>query len=242
MKRTTVSSFPGFLRVIEKQHSYMWRGIGNVAYPLIPKVARNWHLGKEWLALGEAELLHQFKIRATPFLDIRPRNDWEWLSLAQHHGLPTRLLDWTHNPLIALYFSCVNDTSQDGVVYGCRCLNEVDPVAMSNPFELTDERKWSPHHISPRLAAQDGLFTVSSDPTKPIAKGLTVRIRVKSSAKPRIVNLLKKFGIHQASVFPGLDGVAAYVEAEHFKFRGFKDKESIRAKLQEELERRKDDG
>ena len=219
----------------------MWRGIGDINYPLIPKVARNWHLGKDWLALEEKNLMHNFKIRATPFLTEKPSNDWEWLALAQHHGLPTRLLDWTLNPLIALFFSCVNDISQDGVVYGCRCLNEVDISSVQNPFELPDERKWSPYHISPRLAAQDGLFTVSHDPTIPITKGLEVRIRVKANHKSKIKESLKKFGIHQGTIFPGLDGIASYVEDEHFRFRGQRDQEAIRTRLRKEMDRRKND-
>lgn len=217
----------------------MWRGVGDGTHLLIPKVARNWHLGAGLLRQEEAVLLHQFKIRATPFLENRPSSDWEWLSLAQHHGLPTRLLDWTRNPLIALYFCCINDAAQDGAVYGCRCLNEVDINAVPNPFDLKDDRKWSPYHISPRLAAQDGLFTVSSDPTTPIKTGLEVCVRVKSSAKPRILLLLKKFGIHQGSIFPGLEGAAAYVESEFFVLRGYKDRKALRARLVAELERRK---
>lgn len=231
-----VSSFPEFSQFVEGNYCYMWRGVGNISYPLIPKVARDWHLGKDWLALEEEAMLTQFKVRAAPYVDKSPKNDWEWLALAQHHGLPTRLLDWSINPLIALYFSCINDLEHDGAVYGCHCLDEVDVEKISSPFKMVGERKWTPPRISPRLVAQDGLFTVSDDPTEPISKGIKVCVRIESRSKQNIIRTLKRFGVHQGAVFPGLDGVAAYVAAEYFKFRGRKDKEEIISRLQEQLE------
>lgn len=58
-------------------------------------------------------MLDQFKQRSIPYLKEHPANGFEWMFLAQHHRLPTRLLDWSTNALVALFFAAENAVSND---------------------------------------------------------------------------------------------------------------------------------
>jgi len=83
-----------------------FRGHRCSRWPLLPsafRYKREAGVGSDFFS--EAELLDMFKRRAPRYLDHQPGTHWEWVSLMQHHGLPTRLLDWTESALVALHFA-----------------------------------------------------------------------------------------------------------------------------------------
>lgn len=82
---------------------YAYRGLSDSSYPLLTTVQR---LGGSYDIL-EPHLLRNFRKYAHRSV-VQRDSLWHWLSVAQHYGLPTRLLDWTYSPLIALHFATAN--------------------------------------------------------------------------------------------------------------------------------------
>jgi hypothetical protein len=93
---------------------YVFRGLSEAAYPLAPSLVR---LDGNFAQM-EPHLLRNFRKYAHRNI-VERDTTWHWLSLAQHHGLPTRLMDWTVSPLVAAHFATANVEKFDraGVIW-----------------------------------------------------------------------------------------------------------------------------
>ncbi len=172
---------------------------------------------------------------------LHEENTWNWLFYAQHYGLKTRLVDWSTNPLVALYFAVSSnphnrDTKdkKDGVVWALKVENnkvlKTEELKECKPGLLKEWTLVAPPPITSRLARQSGKFTYHPDPFLDIATEkredvIFVKIKIKKpkkkdNEKPNYDRIKKQLGImniHQASLFPDADGVARFVNNEWHK-------------------------
>lgn len=189
----------------------VYRGVTSATYELIPKIGRRRRSGKPLSETDERHILTLFKQRSLPHLRSRPANDWEWLSLAQHHGLPTRLLDWTRSPLVALYFAVEEQCNGDAAVYALRSTRYVQVNKYPDPFKARHVARVVPSHVSTRIAVQSGLFTLHPRPGEPLCTGVTTFV-VPGDRRRDIKRALCKLGIDRASMFPDIDGIARHID------------------------------
>jgi FRG domain len=210
---------------------WMYRGQGDISWPLRPKSGRpEFHLeGKpngNHLHIQQRDLgrFHSWRKQAIAYCDKLPANDFECLAYAQHYGLATRLLDWSDNPLVALYFAAEDQSSADGVVFCYLCWTCLDP---DEAFlgKLGCVARYSPRPFDRRVLAQSGVFSYHPEPSQqlepekapveatPIApEGVNlVAIRVIAALKPILLRELSEIGISRKTLFPDLEGLSDFI-------------------------------
>ena len=193
--------------------STLFRGQSNFNWEPKPQLDRpafsRFRELKSWSrADHEKHLLNDFKIAARPRLTLEPSDDWEWLAIAQHHGLATRLLDWTTNPLVACFFAvedlnCRTDSIVQVYNHGGK-----QSTFYANPFDIEDTVIFYPPHITSRITAQGGCFTAHTAERMSLL-GESLSIVIPSDCRQVIRRQLYGLGISRATLFPDLDGIAS---------------------------------
>lgn len=213
-----------------------YRGHSQTTWQLLPSLYRC-----EVEPKYEREILRDFKIALSSDSSFQTSSEIDWLFIAQHHGLPTRLLDWTVNPLVALFFAVEDFENQDDgcvVVLNPWTLNRASVDWQSVPTsdnELMSEyvldlratkiqrtpRARQPMAFRPRSpfkrsVAQGGVFTVhgsnqSALEQLPFEQMELHRVVINGRSKYGIVHQLNELAINKGTLFGSPDAIATSI-------------------------------
>lgn len=193
---------------------FVFRGVSLLSYELTPSIGRHYYK-KFYSIKKEKSLIYEFSKRIPAYGITDNLDKWKILALAQHHGLPTRLLDWSENPLVAAFFATQNHHDEDACIYILNT-HQVIKNYKKDPFEIDKIMRFRPDYFDKRIQAQRGLFTVHPQPTEPLQLGenkklgITIsRITIDRSYKKQLFWDLARFGIDRSTLFPDIDGMAA---------------------------------
>jgi hypothetical protein len=215
MQEVPINSFEELHNAIMSygRKTIAYRGVRNSSYELIPKIGRVNFLDTSIIfERQEQRVLEYFKARSIPFIQTQCENLWDWLALAQHHGLPTRLLDWTLNPLVAAYFAVEKEHDGNSVIYAYKIRKYLNLELNPDPFKVDNISIFIPKHITQRITVQSGLFTIHPNPTEPMDSTDLVKYIVPHDFRRELKFILYRYGITKASLFPGLDSLAEHIE------------------------------
>jgi FRG domain len=233
-----LTSWDAFLDLVINPPYSNWafRGERDERWPLYSSLSRylqNFHIHKDAWPEQEERILRIFKRKAHQFLERPPEwdDDFQWLALMQHHGAPTRLIDFTWSPYVAAFFA-LERTVADGVVWALNPARidssrnkrpaRLDPRVPGNLaryYQKGDHRLiWmgEPYTMNRRLIAQSGTFAVPGLLDVPVESILSDRDQESILAKFVLANPVRETAMRElyrmnitfATLFPDLDGLA----------------------------------
>jgi hypothetical protein len=265
----TWSEFVGIIQGWQGFRNWCFRGQASAEWSLRSSLSRHVEVSKvseQVWGLQESRIRRIFQRKCHLFLDDLPEKDeLEWLALMQHHGAPTRLLDFTFSPYVAAFFALERATN-DAAVWAIN-LPLLSTIHDRHKIRGVEVRKADPRHtdafekyylsnrhafvwqgdpfrMPQRVVAQSGTFLVSSHlgmtveeilASYPGAGELLVQFVLETSKlRAEAMASLYSMNITQATLFPGLDGLARSMAYE------FEYSWQVDVRTSEELESLKD--
>jgi len=233
-----LKSWEAFLDLVTKPPYSHWafRGERDERWPLYSSLSRylqNFAVARDAWPQQEARILRIFRRKAHQFIDKPPDpdDDFQWLALMQHHGAPTRLIDFTWSPYVAAFFA-LERTLADGVVWAMNPVRiESSRAAQPAPMNLREKSHFEryflqgdsrfiwmgePQTMNRRLIAQSGTFAVPGVLDIPVEDILSDRDQENILAKLILTNPVREVAMRElyrmnityATLFPDLDGLA----------------------------------
>lgn len=196
--------------------AYLFRGQAD-ASDIVPKIGRPVY---KWTPVREEQLYKAFERAVRPFLQA-PMKAFELLALAQHHGAPTRLADWSTTPLVAAWFAVSSyPLDQDAQVYALDLarpdLDWIDTASYNTKSGATIDHPLKPlkgvylietAQVSDRITTQRGIFTLHGDPTVPLTVPAAETFSIPSTLRVEFQGKLMDFGIDESHIYPDIDGM-----------------------------------
>ena len=242
MNLVTIGSLSEYLSATDSASDgrQLFRGVRNATHRLIPSIGRympshyNRNLTQRDLLALERSLFRRFMREAVGPLDRTPHDEWEWMALAQHHGVPTRCLDWSRNRLAALYFALepafnygLPLADEDAAVFVWNSSDEQVPYEFgdaripASPFEITNVTVFAPRHVHPRIGAQMAVLSVHPQPWEELDDSFITKICIASTARVSILKRLVTTMLDASVLFPDVDGLARMLRLRLLELPGW---------------------
>lgn len=206
-------------------YPWLFRGVTDARHKLIPKIGREPTRARKQNPLtGECErvlykidderaVFSMFKQQARAHLSAQPQSDLEWLAIAQHFGLPTRLLDWTDSLLVAAWFAVENGGAGkiDSAIWVSKGVPSIEMDHQGEILNFVEPYSYRPPHINPRITAQGSVFVICPRPTEELALSFLKKITIDYAAQFTIKKRLNACGVNRRHLFPDLGGLSDHL-------------------------------